>query len=97
MDNLAQHQQLRSYCNGTFPTKQHHYPLYVCKVIPEYKGPESAELHFFVALSQAPVYTAGPWVTASCVLPSYNQAFAGTHCAYTLWDGWAELNSALVL
>jgi len=46
-----------------------------------------------LALSQTPVYTARPRIrpSASHGVPVYVQAFAGTHCAYPLRDGQAEL------
>ena len=47
-----------------------------------------------LALSQTPVFTLqdhGYRAGASCGVPVYVAAFAGTHCAYPRRDGQAEL------
>ena len=47
-----------------------------------------------LALSQTPVFTLrdhGYGASASCGVPVYVPAFAGTHCAYPWRDGQAEL------
>jgi len=67
--------------------------MYCVKFLLTHNAHRAALMSIFLALSQAPVYTAKPRIqtSASCGVPDYVPAFAGTHCTYQRRDGQAEL------